>query len=168
MRTPDGRSCCVAATLSTAPARTVEPTFRRLWYASKGEPEFKLDVVLRPLVFVFALGLPCWTTAACSIADIKVKWTWADAVNDDCATQECLYIDAVALVSNACSQPVGVEFRAIAYGKSGERVAWRDLWPARISNIPPGDYSFSFLLDYDPSIVKVLLQPIAVKDWWHD
>jgi hypothetical protein len=77
-------------------------------------------------------------------------------------------MDAVALVTNSCSQPVGVQFRAIAYGKNGEPVAWRDLWPARIANIPPGDYSFSFLLDYDPSIVKVLLQPIAVKDWWHE
>lgn len=91
----------------------------------------------------------------------------ADFVNE-CESRECMYLKGAALIANGCSEPVGVAFRIIAYGKNGERVASRDIWPASIRNIPPGDYAFSLdnLVDYDPLIVRFSLVPIEVKDWW--
>lgn len=71
----------------------------------------------------------------------------------------------VAVLTNSCAEPVGVQVKIIGYDNAGSPVATRDLWPASVRNIPPGYYTFSLdqYLDYDPSIESIALEPIAVK-----
>jgi hypothetical protein len=73
----------------------------------------------------------------------------------------------VAVLTNRCREPVGVQVKITGYDKSGSPVATSELWPASIRNIPTGDYPFSLdqYLDYDPSIKKFDLKVIEVKQW---
>ena len=73
----------------------------------------------------------------------------------------------VAVLTNNCAEAVGVQIKITGFDSTGAPVATRDLWPASVRNIPPGDYTFSLdqWLDYDPEIKKFGLQPIEVKQW---
>ena len=73
----------------------------------------------------------------------------------------------VAVLTNNCAEAVGVQIKITGYDGSGLPVATRNLWPASVRNIPPGDYTFSLdqWLDYDPEIKKFELKPIEVNQW---
>lgn len=121
---------------------------------------------MRFVVAVFTLALAPVANATCSISDIEIKSMKARFV-DECQHSPCVYMKGVAVLTNRCKEPVGVEVKITGYDKSDSPVATRELWPASVQNIPPGDYTFSLdhYLDYDPSIKKFDLAPIAVKQW---
>ena len=120
----------------------------------------RITVVVCILAFVHAAN------AACSISDIAIKSMKARFV-DECQRSPCVYMKGVAVLTNRCKEPVGVQVKITGYDKSDSPVATRELWPASIRNIPPGDYTFSLdqYLDYDPSIKRFDLTPIEVKQW---
>ncbi len=121
---------------------------------------------MRTIVAVCALVLVHAANAACSISDIGIKSMKARFVNA-CETRPCIHMKGVAVLTNRCKEPVGVQVKMTGYDKSGSPVATRDLWPASVRNIPPGDYTFSLdhYLDYDPSIKKFDLTPVDVRQW---
>lgn len=104
--------------------------------------------------------------ATCSISDIEIKSMRVRFV-DECQRSPCFYMKGVAVLTNRCAVPVGVQVKITGYDQSGLPVATRELWPASVRNIQPGDYTFSLdrYLDYDPSIEKIDLVPISVKQW---
>lgn len=116
------------------------------------------------LLISFTLINPVW--AGCKVSDITIKSMKAKFV-DECKLSPCIYMKGVAVLTNNCAEPVGVQIKITGYDGSGSPVATRDLWPASVRNIPPGDYTFSLdqWLDYDPEIKKFDLQPIEVKQW---
>jgi hypothetical protein len=121
---------------------------------------------MRVIIFVVLLASvhPAW--AACSLSDISIKSMKAKFV-DECRSSSCFYMKGVAVLTNRCSEPVGVQVKITAYDKARAPVATRDLWPDSTNNILPGDYTFSLdhWLDYDPEIKTFDLVPIAVKRW---
>lgn len=116
------------------------------------------------VVVLLVLTNPVW--AACNLTDIRIKSMKAKFV-DKCTRSPCIYMKGVAVLTNHCAEPVGVQIKITAYDGAGSPVATRDLWPASIRNIPPGDYTFSLdqWLDYDPEVKKFELTPIEVKQW---
>lgn len=104
--------------------------------------------------------------AECQLSDITIKSMKPKFV-DKCRASPCIYMTGAAVLTNNCAEPIGVEVKIIGYDKDGVPVATNDMWPASISNIPPGDYTFSLdtWLDYDPEIKQFELAPIRVKRW---
>jgi hypothetical protein len=116
---------------------------------------------------LIASGLSITTQAsACTVADIEIKSVRARFV-DACRASPCYSMKGVAVLTNKCKDPIGVEVKIIGLDTKGNPVAARDLWPASTSNIPPGDYTFSLdtWLDYDPDIKKFSLQAVRVRQW---
>jgi hypothetical protein len=115
------------------------------------------------LVF-FVLINPAW--AGCKVSDIAIKSMKAKFV-DECTRSPCIYMKGVAVLTNKCAEAIGVQIKITGYDVSGSPVATRDLWPASVRNIPPGDYTFSLdqWLEYDPGLKRFELQPIEVKQW---
>lgn len=103
---------------------------------------------------------------ACSVADIAIKSIDAKFV-DRCRRTPCPSMKGLAVLTNHCAESVGVQIKITGYNKNHAPLATRDLWPASINNIPPGDYTFSLdtWLDYDPAIKTFDLVPISVKRW---
>ena len=112
------------------------------------------------------LAIPIPAHAACSVADISIKSVRARFV-DKCSTSPCIYLQGVAVLTNRCAEPVGVEVKITALDKSRAPMATRDLWPASTRNIPLGDYTFSIdlWLDYEPGMETIQLEPIGVRRW---
>lgn len=121
---------------------------------------------MRALLALLALLNVGAANAACSIADIEIKSVEARFV-DECRHSPCIYMKGVAVLTNRCSEPVGVQVQITGYDKSGAPVATRELWPASVRNIPPGDYTFSLdqYLEYDPAIKRFGLKAVAVRQW---
>ena len=71
------------------------------------------------------------------------------------------------MLTNRCSEPVGVQLKMTAYDRTRTPVATRELWPASTRNIPPGDHTFSLdqWFDYDPEMKTFDLIPIEVREW---
>lgn len=107
---------------------------------------------------------PAW--AACTLSDITIKSMRVKFV-DECRRSPCIYMKGVAMLTNRCSEPIGVQVKMTAYDRTGAPVATRELWPAGTRNIPPGDYTFSLdqWLDYDPDMKTFDLVPIEVRQW---
>ncbi len=103
---------------------------------------------------------------SCSLSDISIKSMKVRFV-DECRASPCIYLKGVAVLTNACSVPIGVQIKIIGYDKSGSPMATRELWPASTSNISPGDYTFSLdqWLDYQPGMESVELIPVRVRQW---
>lgn len=103
---------------------------------------------------------------SCTIDKINMKSIKARFSNK-CTASRCMYMEGVAVLNNGCSEPVGVQVKIIGYDKNGNPVASRDLWPASVNNIPPGDYTFSLdlYLEYDPAMKNFSVEPISVKRW---
>lgn len=102
-------------------------------------------------------------TGACSTSDIVIKSSNAGFKK----VGRRMFMDGVAVLVNKCSEPIGVEVKMIAYNKSGDPVSVRQSWPASVSNIPPGEYTFSLLgfLDYSPDAKSFKLSVATVKRW---
>jgi hypothetical protein len=103
---------------------------------------------------------------SCTPQKIIIKSMRARFV-DPCGTRSCTQMKGVAVLTNTCNEPIGVQVKIVGLDKSGAPVASRDLWPASVSNIPPGDYTFSLdhYLDYDPAMKTFTLEPIRVTRW---
>ena len=116
------------------------------------------------LAILWSSAYPAW--AACSLADITIKSMKVRFV-DACTRSPCIYMKGVAVLTNHCSEPVGVQLKMTGYYNTGAPLATRDLWPASTRNISPGDYTFSLdqWLDYDPGIKKFDLTPIEIRRW---
>jgi len=73
----------------------------------------------------------------------------------------------VGVLANQCSEPIGVQLKITGYDKAGAPVATRELWPASVRNIPPGDYTFSLdqWLAHDPEIKTFDVVPVAIRKW---
>lgn len=78
-----------------------------------------------------------------------------------------MFMDGVAVLINKCTEPIGVQVKMTAYDKSGDPVATHMSWPASVSNIPPGEYTFSLLgfLDYSPDAKSFKVTVASVKRW---
>lgn len=121
---------------------------------------------MRTAVLIVLSSLAFPAVAGCNLTDISIKSFKAKFV-DECRRSPCIYMKGVAVLTNRCAEPVGVQIKITAYDKIGAPVATRELWPASVRNIPPGDYTFSIdqWLDYDPEIKQFDLVPISVKRW---
>ena len=105
-------------------------------------------------------------SAACNVSDIAIKSMQAKFV-DSCRLTPCFFMEGVAVLTNHCPEPVGVQIKITAYDEPGSPLATREFWPASVRNIPPGDYTFTLdqALDYDPRIKTFELQPVDVRHW---
>lgn len=110
--------------------------------------------------------LPAAPAAGCTTSDISIKSMKARFV-DECRASSCPYMKGVAVLTNGCQEPIGVQLKITAYDKAGAPAATKDMWPASVKNIPPGDYTFSLdtWLDYDPEIKTFEITPVAVNRW---
>ncbi len=99
----------------------------------------------------------------CAVSDIVVKSSKARFEN--VAGQN--YMRGVAVLTNRCTEAVGVQLQMTALDAKGNPVATRELWPASIRNIPPGDFTFSLdhWLPYDRAMKSFTLSPVEVKRW---
>jgi hypothetical protein len=115
------------------------------------------------LIFFFAPISLVW--AGCTLSDISIKSTKAKFVNP-CKNTTGTHLKGVAVLTNRCSESIGLQVKITGYDKAGNPVATRDLWQASISNILPGDYTFSLdhWLDYDSDITKFDLVSISKKN----
>lgn len=100
---------------------------------------------------------------ACTSADIVIKSSKASFKK----VGRRMFMDGVAVLVNKCAEPVGVQVKMTAYDKEGEPVATHERWPASVSNIPPGEYTFSLLgfLDYSPEAKTYKVTVANVKRW---
>lgn len=119
------------------------------------------------LVLVALLGVSAGAFAqGCTVQDITIKSIRAGFV-DRCSGSPCYYMKGIAVLTNGCRQAIGVQVKITGYDRSGAPVATRELWPASVSNIPPGDYEFSLdqWLEYDPAIKKFSARAVDVRRW---
>lgn len=103
---------------------------------------------------------------SCTLSSITIKSMRASFV-DECQRKSCPSLRGVAVMTNGCPEAIGVQVKIVGLDSLGAPVSVRDPWPANVSNIPPGDYTFSLdhLLDYDSRIKSFTLQPIALRRW---
>lgn len=96
-----------------------------------------------------------------AIKSIRARWV------DTCRTRSCAYLQGAAVLTNNCPVPIGIEVTLTGLDKSGIPVASRTGWPASVSNIAPGDYTFSVdtWLEYDPAIEQFELTVASTKTW---
>ena len=104
--------------------------------------------------------------AACTVADIEIKSMRAKFV-DRCRTRSCAHMQGIAVLRNNCATAVGVQVKITGYDAKNQPVATRELWPASVRNIPPGDFEFSLdtWLDPDPTMRSFALTVVEVKRW---
>lgn len=121
---------------------------------------------MKPRVIAALLLACCSSAMACSVSDIEIKSMRARFV-DPCRTRSCASMQGVAVLRNKCAQAVGVEVKISGYDAKGQVLATRELWPASVRNIPPGEYEFSLdtWLDYDPAMKRFALSVVSVKRW---
>lgn len=102
----------------------------------------------------------------CSVDAINIKSVKFGFV-DECRRSACPVMRGVAIITNGCAEAVGVEIKITGLDASGAPVSTRELWPASVRNIPPGDYTISLdqYLPYDGRIKSITLAPIRVKQW---
>lgn len=103
---------------------------------------------------------------ACSVSDIQIKSLRAKFV-DPCRTRSCASLEGVAVLRNNCAEAVGVQIKISGYDTKKQVLATRELWPASVRNIAPGDFEFSLdtWLNYDPSMKSFALSVVSVKRW---
>ncbi len=102
--------------------------------------------------------------AECSIADVEVsikEVVW----HNRCSKKNCAELKGTAVLVSRCSEPVGVLVRLSGHDADGAVVAKRELWPYAISNVSPGEYSFSISkwLKYDAAIRKFRIEAVDVR-----
>ncbi len=118
---------------------------------------------LSALLLVACSQLAC---AACSVADIQIKSMRAKFI-DPCRTRSCASMEGVAVLRNNCAHAIGVQVKIFGYDSKKQVLATRELWPASVRNIPPGDYEFSLdtWLPYDPAMKTFALSVVDVRRW---
>lgn len=118
------------------------------------------------LILFCALALSQASYAQCKVSDIEIKTFRAGFVNN-CTRTPCYSLKGVAVITNKCDKPTGVQLQMTGYDKDNVPVTTRSSWPASIRNIEPGEYTFSLdtWLDYDASIVSFTLVPVRVRQW---
>lgn len=122
---------------------------------------------MKNIIIALVVGLTYTTVSAgasvCTTADIVIKSSKAAFKRVDGSKA----LDGIAVLVNKCSEPVGVQVKITAYDKAGEPIATRDLWPASVNNISPGEYPFSlrYYLDYTPEAKTFTITVVSVKRW---
>lgn len=103
---------------------------------------------------------------ACGVRNMSVNIGKHQFV-DKCKTRACPVFEGVATVTNGCAEPMGIELKVTAFDSTGAPVRTRNLWPASVKNLPPGDtvVSIDQYVDYDPSIDRVELAVNDVRRW---
>jgi hypothetical protein len=103
---------------------------------------------------------------SCQRSDITIKRLDARIV-DECKRTPCPQLRGVAVLTNGCSEAIGVQLKIVGLDASGAPIATKDFWPASVSNIPPGDFTFSldYALDADPRLRRFTLEPVRVERW---
>ena len=107
-----------------------------------------------------------FSAGICTVANIEIKSMRAGFSNK-CRTRTCMAFEGIAVLKNNCREAVGAQIKITAYAKDGSPLATRELWPASVRNIPPGDFEFSLdtWLDYQPGMHKFALSVVDVKRW---
>lgn len=102
----------------------------------------------------------------CTVAEIEIK-TFKAGFVDRCRTRSCPGMNGAGTLINRCSTPIGVQVKFTALDAQGNVVSTKDMWPASIQNIPPGEYHFSLdgWLAHHPKIKSFTLSAITVKHW---
>lgn len=145
---------------------------RSFWVHADRVPPWKWrhakrkGINMRLVVTLLLVTLPASAWAACALSDITIDSIKARFV-DECGRSSCIYMKGIAVLANRCAEPVGVQLKITGYDRAGTPIATRDLWPASVGNIPPGDYPFSLdqWLKYDPEIRSIGLTPISIRRW---
>lgn len=113
------------------------------------------------------LAVPVWAAKTkCSTGNISIKSMEARFI-DPCQTRSCPAFRGAAVLNNACSEPVGVQVKIIGLDANGKTIAVSDFWPAGVSDVASGDYSFSLdtRLEFDPRMKRFRLEVIGVQRW---
>jgi hypothetical protein len=120
---------------------------------------------MRAILIIAVLMFTNSLWAECNVSDIAIKSMKAGFV-DECTRTPCIYMKGVAVLTSNCAESVGVQVKITGYDGSGAPLATRELWPASIRNISPGDYTFSLdqWLDYDPELKKSSYSPLRSSD----
>lgn len=104
--------------------------------------------------------------SSCTVDKIEIKEvTWKFV--DPCRARSCASLAGAGTLINHCDIPVGVKIKLTGRGSDGSLVAVKEGWPASVSNIAPGEYSFPVdtWLDYDPAIKTIEMSVAEVKQW---
>lgn len=114
-------------------------------------------------MLVLFLGYMPSLQAACSISDVVIKTARARVE----MTGKRTYVKGVAVLTNLCADAIGIQVQMTAYDKAGEPVDTHQFWPASISNISPGDYTFTLdgALGHTPSMKTFSVEVARVKRW---
>lgn len=99
----------------------------------------------------------------CTVAHITIKSSKAHYAK----VAGKLYMKGIAVLTNKCADSVGVQVKMTSYAKDGSPVSTHESWPASISNIAPGDYTFTldFFLDYDKEAKTFDVTVSRVNRW---
>lgn len=118
------------------------------------------------IVWFFSTRAPSAASDGCIPAQIVIKH-FSPNWRNPCTTRSCAHMSGVATISNTCSSPVGVEVRMTAFDAAGTPIATKSRWPASVSNIPLGDYTFSLdhFIDYDPRIKSFDMRVESLRRW---
>ncbi len=116
------------------------------------------------VILGFMLAAPAISSAACTVADIEIKSMNVRISETRAGTR---FLTGIAVLKNNCREAVGVQIKITAYAKDGSPLATRELWPASVRNIPPGNFEFSLdqWLDYQPAMHNFKLFVVDVRRW---
>lgn len=104
--------------------------------------------------------------SVCNTNDFNINIREYSFINE-CRVSDCSVMKGTAIITNNCINSAGVEVKIIGYDKNNEIIKVRDIWPASINNIPPGEYPISInqYLEFDKRIESISIEPIRVKIW---
>jgi hypothetical protein len=103
---------------------------------------------------------------SCGPAQIEIVSTDGGFV-DECTRTPCPSFKGVGVLRNNCPIPVGVQLKITALDAAGKPLATREMWPASVRNISPGEYTFSMdtWLDPDPKAESFRVEVVDTKEW---
>lgn len=102
----------------------------------------------------------------CSVSQIEIVSTDGSFV-DECTTRSCATFKGVGVLKNKCPIPIGVQIQITGTDSGGKPISSRELWPASVRNIPPGDYTFSMdgYIEPDPRVDSFTVQVVDIREW---
>lgn len=107
------------------------------------------------------LALACGTSSVanqqCKVEDITVDSVRADHGN--------VVTHIAGRIVNRCVVSTGVQLKFIFYGPGRSLLSAQDVWPASISNIPPGDYPFQFSVEKLEGLEHLEVRTLKVQRW---
>ncbi|MEA5444229.1 hypothetical protein VCB98_00160 [Gammaproteobacteria bacterium AB-CW1] len=121
-------------------------------------------VLLCSLLFVLPLAAPAW--AACSSGDFGVE-NFEIGI-DQCRGRNCPRVIIKGDLINNCDAPAAARIEIEALAGNGNVVNSVDGWPARTSNLDPGDrvsFDFTGMMTFERNMVDFSVSIVEVREW---